>query len=151
MMKFLWVLPLFFLVTGCASRTVKSDLSDISGIQILDYGIYDQVKDGDPKMVRQTSTVRARLGTSFGFRYLVAGNEDTDMVHLKFRDSLPGLQQPNGEVLDEVEYTIPVKVGEAHMCAYTFDESWELVPGEWTFSIRRGHRLLAKKTFHVVR
>ncbi len=151
MKNFLWVFPLFFLVGGCASRTVKGDLSDVVGIQILDYGIYDQVRDGNPMLVRETATVRARLGTAFGFRYLVTGNEDTDMVYLKFRDSLPVLRNPQGEVYNQVEYISGVEMGVAQVCAFTFDEPWELVPGEWTFSILRGRRLLAEKTFNVVR
>lgn len=151
-MKKIWMLlPVLMVLAGCATGMSIWDKATVQSVRIVDYGIYDKVDDAAlSRLLVQTTTIPAKIGTSFGFRYVTEGLPRGAVARLTYQDSYPGLQNPKGgEPLKDVEYSNEVEVGTADICAFTFEEEWELVPGEWTFSIGRNGKLLAEQTFTV--
>jgi hypothetical protein len=112
-------------------------------------------REGGMSHVIQTTTrIPACIGTKFGFVFSIAGAPAGTRIHLSQLDKFPpsGLHKPDALFPiheDRFEYDI---IAGTHRKAiyYAFDHPWELVPGEWTFELRDGYRLLASKTFIVV-
>ncbi len=102
-----------------------------------------------------TTTVRARLGTSFGFEYRVSGDEPGMPVAVSVVVTLPkaGLFNPATQKRYYREQWRPSQnvVGATTMVGYLFERDWEVVPGIWKFEIWHGQQKLAEQSFCVVR
>jgi hypothetical protein len=108
----------------------------------------------DPEHTETTLTVPARLGVQFGVRFWVYGTPDGAKVTLRrvwlFPD--PGLKSPAvGAPIHRRERTETVTIGAGDFTTYGFDDTWELVPGEWTLEYWDGERKLLSETFTVVK
>lgn len=136
-----------------------------TSIEIVEYGLYtrDAVRTdtGGPiarTVVRNirhaatTTTVPAQLGVSFGIRYRVDGSPNGATVDVSEITLFPppGLKSPKSAqpVLKDVD-PHKRKIGETVYCGYSLDNSWEAVPGTWTFQLWSGDRMLAEKSFNV--
>lgn len=102
-----------------------------------------------------TTTVRARLGTSFGFEYRLSGDEPGMPVAVNVVVILPkaGLLNPATQKRYYREQWRPSQnvVGATTMVGYLFERDWEVVPGVWKFEIWHGQQKLAEQVFCVVR
>jgi hypothetical protein len=158
------------LLAGClAPWSALCEPASISRVEITAYGIVagpagfpDGVMSGGivhrtshgNKVVETTTRVPACLGTKFGIVFSAlgaAGGTPLDVTEV-YRFPRSGLRKPGAlapihEALWD-RWLVPGTVG--HGIWYSFDNPWELVPGEWTFELRDGIRLLASKTFTVV-
>jgi len=140
----------------------------IERIEITEFGIYtttDTGKSAAPgtatgvvtsrtniKLVQATNTVPARLGVHFGFRYKIVGPAPKQ-VRLKMVTLVPqpGIRNPQtGNTIVKDEYFVDKTVGATSYRDYSFDNSWEIVTGKWTFEIWDGDRKLASQSFNVV-
>jgi len=105
-------------------------------------------------VIQTTTRIPACIGTKFGFVFSIVGVPVGTRVHLSRLDKFPppGLHMPGTFVpIHEDRFVYDVIAGTRRKAIdYSFDHSWELVPGEWTFELRDGYRLLASKTFTVV-
>ncbi len=82
-----------------------------------------------------TTTVPARIGTHFGFRYRITGNSGT-VYKLKMITVTPGLHNPDtGNRIVRDEYFTEATDGQTRYKGYTFDHPWELVTGAWRFEV----------------
>ncbi len=139
----------------------------IQRIDIIEAGIYrsqrteDRAAPGtatgnvhivtDINLVQATTTVPARLGVQFGFRFKTAG-QTGEKVRLKVVKLIPqpGIRNPNtGNTTVRDESDWDRTVGSTGFHAYTFDYPWEIVTGTWTFEIWDGNRKLAEQQFTV--
>jgi hypothetical protein len=162
----------------------------IDSIQVTEYGIYtaeaaasnnapgtasgkiDEVSN--IKLLQSTTTVPARPGVEFGFRYKINGPapppppaDDTILgiklratppsppapgINLKYVTHIPkpGMRNPEtGNVtLTNIFYQVH-KVGEELYRLYRLTEKWEVVPGVWTLEIWDGERKLLSQDFLV--
>ena len=153
-----------------AASSVSAQAPRIERIDIVDYGIYDSAfskKIEDPSsaggrrstvvriMIKErTSTIPARNGLQFGFRFMVVGEPKNAAVKLKSITRFPpqGIRNPNTRNTSyQDEYTTSVKVGSADFRGYSFDNDWEIVPGVWTFEFWDGDRKLVEQKFTVVK
>jgi len=149
------------LLSQPASGQVK-----VTGAEIVEYGIYTaeiQTAKRDSKGVLQsnlgdishattTTTVPARHGVRFGFRYKVTGTPDGATIPLKFVTVFPpaGLSPPNmAQPIHNSESGQTAKIGGVGYHDYGFDDPWELVPGPWTIQMWYGKTKLAEKNFTV--
>jgi hypothetical protein len=106
----------------------------------------------DIKLVKQTTTVPARLGVEFGFRYKIIGRGGAS-VRLKKLTLIPqpGIRNPKtGNTSVRSESFLDRKVGTTNYTSYGLDNSWEIVTGTWTIELWDGDRKLASKSFNVV-
>jgi hypothetical protein len=166
-----WTSARLFLVLlfAATASLAQGGEGQIEKIEIKESGIYSgvireavpeagvaggqRVKATNLNLDTSTDRVPARAGTMFGFRYQVVGQPLGQPVLLKFitRFPRPGLLPPGnrGEPVTVNEYTSPRAIGDIFWRGYGFDETWELVPGVWTFEIWSGDKRLVEKSFTV--
>lgn len=140
----------------------------IQRIEIAEFGIYhskttkviaapgtatgtkEQVSD--IKLVEQTTTVPARLGVEFGFRYKIIGHIGSKVkLKMVWLIPQPGIRNPktgNTIVRDESDWDRTI--GSKYFQSYSFDNPWEIVTGTWTLEIWDSNRKLASQSFNVV-
>jgi hypothetical protein len=96
--------------------------------------------------------VPMRQALHFGFRYRVDGPVPGDTVELTLAVRFPVAVQPTPAVqpLTRHERGTTLAVGAISYTGYSFDQSWEFVPGTWTLEVLQHGRTLAEKSFTVV-
>src|SRR5262249_25686521 len=139
-------------------------------IEITEFGIYTSHTDesideagtatgtrnllSDIALERSTTTVPARLGVEFGFRYRIVGKHDDAVVKLKKITHIPapGIHNPEtGNISVTSTYFVERKIGEESYTGYKLSHSWEIVPGTWALELWDGRRKLVSKSFHLVK
>jgi len=138
----------------------------VTAAEIVEYGIYTaeiqtakrdsngvlQSNLGDIHHAATTTTVPARHGVRFGFRYKIIGTPDGATVPIRFVTIFPpaGLSPPNmAQPIHNSVSNDTLKIGDTGYHDYGFDDPWELVPGPWTIQIWYGKTKLAEKNFTV--
>ena len=144
----------------------------VSGAKIVWYGVY---KVGESKEVPDKSSptgtrllssgiippstssdrIPAVLGTRFGVGYVLEGGPPGAQAKVRHvRLFPPGgiVNSKTGQRADslDVELSYPVDTKDLFL-GYPFRESFELVPGVWTFQVWNGSRKLLEKQFTVYR
>jgi hypothetical protein len=160
-MKSLFALVL--LLGLSATAQAQSD----ARITILDYGIVTGTVGKDVrapgtatgvtrevtnfKLVRQTETIVARQGVRFGIRYRLDGVPRDKVLKAKCITRFPagGVTTPKGENVTADEFDCELEGGDANWRSYTFDEAWELVPGDWVMEFWYGGQKIGEKRFAV--
>jgi hypothetical protein len=101
-----------------------------------------------------TTTVPARLGTSFGFEYRLSGEPQGQAAVVDIVVILPkaGLFNPitQKRYYREQWRASQNRVGATTMIGYLFERQWEAVPGIWKFEVWHAGRKLAEQSFCVV-
>ena len=156
-------LLIFLILTGATSYAMADQ--SIS-IKILDYGIAgasDTSREDNKDVIsgyitsgknitikETTERIPATMGINFGFHYLVMSAEDKNIV-LDVKVLHPPLTNPNTQetkVSDEWQeraHCLMFKGFEG----WTFDNDWELVPGEWIVQIYYKGEKLVEKSFVI--
>lgn len=153
-----------FLLLGWAGQAHAQDLKRID---IVEYGTYTSKVDkvvsapgtptgtqnlvSDIRHVESTTTVPARLGAEFGFRYRLVGNSGASVKLKKVTHiPAPGIRNPQtGNVNMTSVVFLDRTVGSTSFTSYTFDNSWEIVPGIWTVELWDGDRKMVSQGFLV--
>jgi hypothetical protein len=174
-------------ILGLSFETVHAQTVD--RIDITEYGIYttdtaatttapgtatgkiDEVANN--KLVQSTTTVPARQGVEFGFRYKIIGqpvaappqtgttilgmqigaqpvSPPVATVNLKYVTHIPkpGMRNPEtGNVTLTNVFYQEHKVGKEQYRLYRLTDRWEVVPGVWTLEIWDGDRKLLSQDF----
>lgn len=111
-------------------------------------------KLGAIRKLETTTTVRGRLGTSFGFEYALIGTPAGSQAEVEIVVLLPepGLTNPatGKRTLRERWRPSPSVLGGATIAGYQFEMDWEIVTGVWKFEIWSGGRRLGAQSFCVV-
>lgn len=159
--------PFLFLALNLADS--RAQVGQVHRVDVVDYGVYTasvtRAERRPTGILRSTVTniehvetsriVPARLGVRFGFRYNVVGDPSGAEVSLKRVTIFPpgGLRPPgSARELTRSETTITVKLGEqVRYIGYSFDDPWELQPGQWTMELWYGDHKLASQDFTVVK
>ena len=137
-------------VTTIGIHTVKigeiTDDPDLPGEQVAEAVSAD--------LVEETTTIPAKIGTEFGFQYIVVGTPDKADVTLDFVFTYP---EPG---LDDPQHDAPIltsrfskvrQVGGIFYTGYGFENDWELVPGTWTFTVWYDGEQMAEQSFTVTK
>jgi hypothetical protein len=101
-----------------------------------------------------TRTVPAQIGTTFGCRYKVVGKPEDEPVELRRIVVFPppGLRpSASSKPVSRDESTLQTRIGQSNYMFYTFEDSFELVPGTWSMEMWHGNRKLATQSFTVVK
>ena len=101
-----------------------------------------------------TTTVRGRLGASFGFEYALSGTPSGAQAAIEIVVVLPepGLLNPaTGKHTQREKWRpSPSLVGGATVIGYQFEKDWEVLPGLWKFEIWHNGRKLGEQSFCVL-
>jgi hypothetical protein len=114
-------------------------------------GVQDEL--ANVKLVSDTTTIPARIGTRFGVRYRVVGSPARGSVKMTVIIRFPGegLRNPKtGERTARDVTSWTRHIGGVTYNGYGFDEAWELVPGTWVYEFWHEGRKLAEQSFTVV-
>jgi hypothetical protein len=140
----------------------------ITGAEIVEFGVFEKnsgekrvdTKESlvgttpavvDVRLRKQTTSIVAELGNSFGIRFKLLGRSPYKVVTCSFRWLRPKLTNPHTGKSSETDmWEGQLGVGETRYVGYTFDNDWEIVPGKWTIQAIHDSKVLAEKTFDVV-
>ena len=101
------------------------------------------------RWVNHSDHVPAQLCRSFGFEAWLAGEAgDTVPERILMRVNHPLLTRPDGATSTQDTLMMPVQKG-ATGTLWTFDNVWEVQPGDWTFELLLDGQVVASKTFVV--
>lgn len=155
---------LFFVNTATAGDTeIEISVAEITGYGIFETGQSARYSGFSKRMiaadavtgvrfVEYTNEIPARLGVNFGFEYSINSTPRGAKIPVRsiIRFPEPGLQHPSGKHYAESIEEKHIKIGDSSLHGYGFDESWEIVPGQWVFEIWHRNARLIRKTFTVV-
>lgn len=158
------LLALLLLLTFSAAAGAQT----VDRVKIVEYGVFQRdvieivptegVATGRLQIARnfklkeKADVIVARRGTSFGVRFQTIGVPMGKAVKLTWITRFPaeGLKDPKNGVFYRNEFTRTHTIGEDSHRTYSFDEPWEMVPGEWTFEFWDGPKKLGEKRFRVI-
>lgn len=139
----------------------------IDDLQVVEFGTFQKTNErgtmaasgsiqgqahavADAVLLEQTSDIRARRGTSFGLRVRLSGKPSGAAVSIKAKCLHPKFTDPaTGRSSEVEEWPGTGLIGRSVYVGYTFDNEWELVPGQWTIEVSFGSTFKVEKTFNV--
>jgi hypothetical protein len=149
-------------------RTAKVvPTAKVEQIDVRDYGIYTADKTASAtndkglahntvnniQYIASTSTIPAKIGIKFGFRYTISGAPYDGRVTIKQVTIYPpaGVTNPKTGLLSTNSFSTVYRVGMPPIFAgYDIDAPWEMVPGVWTIQLWIGDQKFAEQSFTVV-
>lgn len=146
---------------------VAAQSTRVQSIEISDAGIYTpEVKStqrdangvlqsvvSNPRLVTPTTTIPAKVGVSFGFRYRIVGAPAGAHVAITkvTRYPAPGARPPGStKPLLSSSSTLIRQVSVPTFSAYSIEEPWEVLPGKWVFEFWFGNQKLCAQEFTFV-
>ena len=158
-------LTLNFTATANSNTTVTDELST----HIYEYGIYtltpsEKIEEENAatgyrsvpskvEFAQKTNIVPAKMGTSFGAKFAILGDEVGAPVTVRVvtRYPEPGVTNPETDkVFLTDEYSLEANVGDGFLHAYRLSNEWEVLEGTWIIELHHDGRLIGTKTFEVV-
>lgn len=147
-------------------KKTQPALPKVTGIKVLEFGVYtstvtsrekspaiaDGIKDraSDFKLVRKSTLVDARLGTSIGLQYVLKGSPKGAAVSIEVAVSHPAMVNPETrESMTRSSATFERVIGEPEHALWSFDTPEGLVPGEYVIELVHEGKVLAQKAFRV--
>ena len=138
----------------------------VTGVKVLEFGIYtstvvqrihsasvaDGIKDRatDFKLVRKSTLVDARLGTSIGMKYILRGTPKDARVTIEVGVVHPPMVNPQThETMTRSSANFERTLGQPEHAVWSFDTPADLVPGDYTIEIVSEGKVLAQKVFRV--
>jgi hypothetical protein len=146
----------------------QSDGHRVGKAAVLERGIFQAVNEGwslsystvgpvrkvrDVSLIQNTTVIPARRSVRFGLRYVITGAPVGARTEIKIITRFPdvGLLNPDSGVRHlQSEYTIQTVIGQPAYREFRFDQSWEMVPGEWVFEFWHAGRKLGAQKFCVI-
>lgn len=103
------------------------------------------------RLISDTAVVYGKIGARFGVRYVLSGSAPS--LNMKFVVKFParGLHDPaTGTRYAEGAQAQTIQTGMTNYWEYSFDNSWEIVPGIWTFEFWTDTKRIASQVFCVI-
>jgi Domain of unknown function (DUF3859) len=160
----------FLLLLSCTVSGANAQSARVDRIDIIEKGIYQaetlkQVENsstalgrthtvGNIKNVESTTTVPARLGVRFGFRYKLIGSPNGVQVPIKIVTKFPaeGLRNPTKRETTYSDNEVDnLNIGGESYREYQLEENWEVVPGKWSFELWYNDKKMAEQTFTLIK
>jgi hypothetical protein len=103
---------------------------------------------GKYEFINKTTAIDACPGTTFGVEHLLNRSMRSDDKPLFLRFNYPKQVTPDGRVF--TTHDMPLENGKALVyTGFTFEYKWEMVSGDWTFTLMQGDRKLTTTTFKI--
>jgi hypothetical protein len=134
-------------------------------LELTNYGIYTAPTNqspaqpgaaGGPRLdsakitfTQVTDQIPASLGVHFGVEFLLTGPALAYELKIITRFPRPMANPATGVFRTSAIVGARVNPGAPSMFGYTFDQVWEMLPGEWTIQVFSGETLLLEKKFTV--
>ncbi|MBN8990565.1 MAG: DUF3859 domain-containing protein [Rhizobiales bacterium] len=165
--RVLWAAGVFLFAVFSLSAS-QSGEHRVDRVSVLERGIFQASSTGPPvgssslgpvtrvrdiSLVQSTTTIHARKSLRFGLRYVITGAPAGAPVDIRLVTRFPkaGLLDPvSGVRHHQTEYTTQGVIGASAYREFTFDQSWEIVPGEWVFEFWQAGRNIGMQKFCVM-
>jgi hypothetical protein len=138
----------------------------VDRIEIVTFGIYSPGKITEREslpgtngitlregrnLLSQTETVPGTIGATFGIEYILHGTPNGRVVKLNYVTRFPasGMVNGKGQKLEKSQFEWNDTIGKNAVRTYTFDNAWEIVPGDWTMEFYYEGRKIGEKRFTV--
>lgn len=162
-----WAAGAFLFAVLSASATASQEYH-AERVSVLERGIFQAGSRGMPtirssfgpvtrvrdvSLIQSTTTIPARKSMRFGLRYVITGSPIGASVEIRLVTRFPetGLLDPISGVRHyRSEYNVRSAIGAPAYREFLFDQSWEIVPGEWAFEFWQGGRSIGMQKFCVV-
>lgn len=150
------------------ASSVAAGAQTVERIKILEFGVFERrvvetvptpgvatgkIRIADNfKLLQPGDTIVSQLGTSFGIHYQTVGKSKGQVVNLTWITRFPseGLSDPKNGHFHFNEFGRTHTIGNDTYRTYTFDEPWEMVPGEWTLEFWDGPKKVGEQRFRVI-
>jgi hypothetical protein len=101
------------------------------------------------RLTKETREIMGQLGTAFGFRYRIEGVPAGATITI--RTHHPKLTNPDtGKSMDYGERDQTVSPGEERYTGFSFDATYEIAEGEWSFQIVYRGQVIGEQKFKVI-
>jgi hypothetical protein len=158
------------LILVLSAPTAVAQSARISGIDVVGFGLMNpeklvikkdesistgQILTAKATLSKSTSTIPAKLGTSFGIVADINGEQDgrETVVTVVWIYPEPGIKNPEGGAAKRRDqYDDQRRIGETGAKFYwALNAEYVLVPGKWTVELWQSDRKLASKTFTLIK
>jgi hypothetical protein len=162
------VRAIFAICLLLAAASSAAQAATVKRVEITEFGIYTSHTDktldapgaatgvtklvSDIDLIKSTTTVPARVGVNFGFRYRIVGEGKTVTIKKITHIPEPGIRNPaTGNTVVTSVVNIERTIGDVHFTSYSLDQDFEVVPGTWTMEIWIDDRKWASQSFELVK
>jgi hypothetical protein len=111
--------------------------------------IVEVTQTGMPGLIARTDRIELRPCTRFGLEYRAPNLPPEAVEVAQVQVDHPPLTRPDGQRSAVDTYDVPLR-SSVGWTGFDFAETWEMVPGTWTFSLRYAGQELATQRFTVV-
>jgi len=145
---------------------VPATAQEVTGVTVVEHGLYtaevvssEVLPNGIGRAtlrnichVVTTRSVPALMNVMFGFRFIVEGAPQGEVIELRrvTRYPVPMKPLPSRPPVLEYDHTFGARIGVLSYIGYGFDHAWELQTGPWTLELWYGQRKLAEQVFEIV-
>ncbi len=105
----------------------------------------------DFKLIKETHFIPARPGLTFGISFMVSGGETDEDIPMTWITRFPhgGVVADDGIAFELDRSVCDVPIGKVSFLCYSFDNVWEMVPGDWHLELWHEDHLIADNAFTV--
>jgi hypothetical protein len=145
----------FFAVALAPAASAQAQAPRIERVEIIEAGIYEAGPSNTLQFVKAADEIPGRVGVKFGFTYTLRGQASPVPVEMLVVTRMPQrlgqLDPGTGQRRFRIEDRVVARIGRANTSGYSFDQSWEIVPGEWIFEVWIAGQKRAEQKFNIVR
>jgi hypothetical protein len=150
-----------FVAVLLASAVLLS--AQVTNAKVTEYGIYSakilKAADktgaitgshdviGDVEFIQNTDRIPAKLDTRFGFRYVIEGSGEKNVI-LKKKVIHPPITEKNKTTTSH-EYDLDYAMGSESITGFRFGAENLMVAGEWIFQLYYQDKLVLERKFTV--
>ncbi len=104
---------------------------------------------GSTVLIQRTTTICARLGTSFGVRFTLSQEAGIDALPVDVAIVHPPMTNYSGGLQSEDHMLSALQAGKAHYYGWTFADPAKLLSGRWHITVSHGGHVLADQPFEL--
>jgi Domain of unknown function (DUF3859) len=163
------MLRLFVLLIAFASGATRVWAEPVvDSVTILEHGTFkakllDRVpRAADPsgfantlsghQLIERTDQICARLGVRFGVTIRLEGKPVGQPVLLEIVNNYPpqGITNDKGQMFHKTRFPWLATIGQPSTIVFTFDETWEMAHGTWSYDIEYKGQKIGTRAFTVM-
>lgn len=138
--------PKAFIVSYGTYTQIQEESSELVDAGVLNTGVLSQ------KLLDQSETIRAQLGTVIGLEFMLAGNTANPQEILTFVTTPPkAIRNPDtGAIAQNIIFSRTIEQTRRNpFLGYRYEKAWECISGIWLFQVRYKDMVIVEKQFTV--
>ena len=139
--------------TRIIAALILSSLSTVASSQCGESALVDEGIFKDNALVKRTDTIKADIGTQFGFTYCISGLPDDKAVYdLEYKVSYPPMLLTDGTISTGFSRIRQHSSKDGIILSgigFTFNYEWQLAPGVWTLDLRYKNNVVLSRQFTI--